>query len=142
LALLWFCYSTSILVKKEQAYVASLNEEQLIEYKVGKLLSGKASTERQRFQYFEIKKEDDGYIIEVQFNADEYSTPDSMRKAVEIKMSEIYMIFYDDGSDVKQARATAFFPYVDEYGNVGNSQIYDTELNRYEAQKINWNEDV
>lgn len=56
-------------------------------------------------------------------------------------MSEIYTVLYTSEYNVNSVVIMAFFPVTDKYGNDQEIIVYQSSLNKEEADKVNWNAD-
>jgi len=126
---------------REQAYFESLDEKGKLKYLIRKELKGKVSTGKDKLRGYQVDSTENGYDIIVTINANEYLTENEIIKWVEKEMTKIYLMLYKSEYDTNYVQIQAYFPTMDQYGNLIDQNIYTTEIDKEIAQKINWDQD-
>lgn len=125
--------------KQEVADQTNLSDEDKIKQLVIQNLKGKNNMDRDYLKNVEVTQQDSGgWNVLVDFNAADNLTTNLRKGGIEGKMSEIYKSLFTSSEDIKKVSINAYFPLTDQYGNESDGPIYETELEKTEADKINW----
>ena len=72
---------------------------------------------------------------------DNFITGKTTGQGIEMKMADVYKAIYSTYTNVNVVHIKAYLDITDKYGNVQNSMVYYTALNKETGQRINWNTD-
>jgi hypothetical protein len=109
---------------------------------VGDVLPGDNNMDRPMLRKVAVVKQvDGGYGVFVEMNASDNLTKGFIKGGIEETMSEVYMALYQSGLDVRTATVAAFFPLTDKYGKESEGCVYESALDKTEADKVNWRAD-
>ncbi len=114
------------------------SEEDRLRALVQEIFKGTNNLKQEQLRKVDVVKQSAGWVVSVEFNADENLTKNLTKKSMETDMAKAYRALYTSGIDVKQTSITAYFPLQDEYGNNKDAVVYKTSLARDVADKINW----
>lgn len=120
----------------------ALSEQDQIKKLVTDQLQVKNNMDKDGLKNVEIIENDNGgWSVSVDFNADDNLTTNLRKVGIEKQMSELYITLFKSGKDIRTATITAYFPLQDQYGNVNDRAVYQSTLEKEEADKVNWNAD-
>jgi hypothetical protein len=83
---------------------------------------------------------DRGYVVSVDFNADDSFTNGWIKRGIEMRMQDAYASLYQSDMEIETAIISAYFPLTDRYGNTSVELVYRTELLGEDGERINWDE--
>lgn len=81
---------------------------------------------------------DQGYTVVIQFNADDNFTDKWRKSGIEDDMRDAYKALFTSGLPISAVKISAYFPLIDRFGNVQAGRVYETQLGRTGAERINW----
>ena len=85
-----------------------------------------------------IPQDGGGFVVTVNFNANDNLSMGFIRGGIENEMAETYETLFTSGEDVRSVVIGAYFTLVDNLGNETEELVYRTRLNFDVAQDINW----
>jgi hypothetical protein len=134
--------ATSQPQEQTQQPTKSLSEEDQIKQLVSKQLDGTNDNGKGYIRKIEVIEQiDEGKGVFVEYNADDKGAVNLRKEGIEKKMSDIYTAIFTSGKNIRRVSVIAYYPTVDKYGNLSDSVVYKTMLEKTEADKVNWNAD-
>lgn len=127
----------------KQAGAPSTPEEK-IKSLVATEIKGQNSNKQERLREVTatpMNENSDLYFVRIFFNADENLTVNLKKKGIELQMAKLYHQLYTSGLPIGRVVIQANTMLVDQYGNEHDTRVYETSLNKAEADKINWSTD-
>lgn len=118
-----------------------VTSEDKIRSLVEKELEGKNNLKKEYKRKVEISEQGGGYTVAVDFNASDNLSSKMRKTGMEGKMSEIYISLFTSDENIASVEISAYFPLVDKYGNESEGLVYQSELTKEEAGKVNWQTD-
>jgi hypothetical protein len=79
-----------------------------------------------------------GWVVLVNFNANNNLTTGLVKGGIELDMQDIYKAVYTSGLPISYAATSAFFPVTDKFGNRKQGLVYETRLDGKVGKRINW----
>lgn len=119
-----------------------LSEQDQIKKIVTDKISDKNNLDRDYLRKVDVVDQvDGGWGVFIDYNADDNLTADLRKKGIQMTMSQLYIVLYTSGKDIRTVSVAAYFPMTDKYGNSSDGIIYKTFLDKSEADKVNWKTD-
>ncbi len=148
IALISFFVSSDQDSKKtetQQAVNSASTPEEKIKAIVANELKGQNSNKQDRLRQVAITpttEAGESFIIRVVFNADENLTSNLKKQGIELQMAKLYQQLYTNKLPINRIVIQAYTNLVDQYGNEHDTEVFETFLNKDEADKINWTADT
>jgi hypothetical protein len=87
-----------------------------------------------------VKQSNGGYTVSIEYNADDNISNDHIREGIWIQSSRLYSVLYA-GRGVQNASIAAYFPLREKDGSTRDQLVYETQLSKDQADKVDWTGD-